>query len=182
MPSSNLLVAPTVLHLINQVHKPGGKILDIGPGHGKYATLIREYIDPTAQIMGLEMWDPYIHDHRLTHLYDPVVKGDAREQTTQFYAQFDVVLMADIIEHITLVEGEKLIDKIAGWIIISTPRDFFHNPKSCPPPETHVSHWTPQHFQAMARFDYLDPTMLKQVGGIVVRLKPELGSVPRHGL
>jgi len=172
MPSSSLLVAPTVLHLINQVHEPGGKILDIGPGHGKYATLIREYIDPTAQIMGLEMWDPYIHDFRLTHLYDPVVHGDARIQTAQFYRQFDVVLMADVIEHMTIDEGMALIDKIAGWIIISTPRDFFHNPASCPPPEKHVSHWNAQSFRKMSRFDYLDPVMLKDVAGIVVRLKP----------
>ena len=172
MPSSNLLVAPTVLHLINKVHKPGGKILDIGPGWGKYAVLIREYVDPEAQIMGLEVWDPYIHKHRLTDLYDPVVKGDAREMTAQFYSQFDVVLIADVIEHMSLDEGVALIDKIRGWIIISTPRDFFHNPKTCPPPEKHVSHWTPQAFQNLARFDYLDNVMLQDVGGVVVRLRP----------
>jgi 2-polyprenyl-3-methyl-5-hydroxy-6-metoxy-1,4-benzoquinol methylase len=173
MPSSNLLVAPTVLHLINQVHKPGGTILDIGPGWGKYATLIREYVDPTAQISGLELWDPYIHDHRLTSLYDPVVHGDAREMTSQYYSQFDVVLIADVIEHMTGVEGSALINKIAGWIIISTPRDFFSNPRSCPPPEKHVSHWNRTHFEAIDRFDYLDETMLKEVGGLIVRLKPQ---------
>jgi 2-polyprenyl-3-methyl-5-hydroxy-6-metoxy-1,4-benzoquinol methylase len=152
MPSSNLLVAPTVLHLINQVHKPGGTILDIGPGWGKYATLIREYVDPTARIAGLELWDPYIHDHRLTHLYDPVVHGDAREMTGQYYAQFDVVLIADVIEHMTGVEGSALINKIR-LIIIST-RDFFanrepaHHRRSMFPLEPHPL-WGDR------RFDYL---------------------------
>lgn len=178
MPSSNLAVAPTVLHLIHQVHKPGGRILDIGPGWGKYATLIREYVDPTARISGLELWDPYIHDHRLPHLYDPVVHGDAREMTTQYYSQFDVVLIADVIEHMTIVEGTALLERIPGWIIVSTPRDFFNNPASCPPPEKHVSHWTAQHFHQMSRFDYMDSAMLTQLAGLIVRLKPLSGSVP----
>lgn len=173
MPSSSLLVAPTVLNLIAQVHKPGGTILDVGPGHGKYATLVREYVDPGARISALELWDPYIHDFRLASLYDPVVHGDARQMSSAgYYAQFDVVLLLDVIEHMTLEEGAGLLDRIPGWIIVSTPRDFFHNPSSCPPPEKHVSHWTPQAFSSHPRFDYLDPAMLKEVGGIVVRLKP----------
>jgi 2-polyprenyl-3-methyl-5-hydroxy-6-metoxy-1,4-benzoquinol methylase len=173
MPSSSLLVAPTVLNLIAQVHTPGGPILDVGPGHGKYATLIREYVDPGARISALELWEPYITDFRLDVLYDPVVAGDARRMRAEdYYAQFEVVLLLDVIEHMTLAEGEALLARIPGWIIVSTPRDFFANPPSCPPPERHVSHWTPQHFETHPRFDYLDPACLQQWGGIVVRLKP----------
>jgi hypothetical protein len=172
MPSSSLLVAPTVLNLIAQVHKKGGTILDVGPGHGKYATLIREYIDPSAKIEAVEAWKPYIKNFRLELLYDHVLNADARHLDSSYFSRFEVVLLADVIEHVTLDDGAALLDAIPGWIIVSTPRDFFHNPSSCPPPEKHVSHWTPQHFQTHPRFDYLDPAMLKEVGGIVVRLKP----------
>jgi 2-polyprenyl-3-methyl-5-hydroxy-6-metoxy-1,4-benzoquinol methylase len=172
MPSSNLLVAPTVLNLIHQVHKPGGKILDVGPGWGKYATLIREYVDPKAKITGIELWKPYIVNHRLTHLYDPIIHGDVRTADPSWLSQFPIVLLADVIEHMTLNEGNALLERLPGWVIVSTPRDFFHNPKSCPPPEKHLSHWTAQAFQAMPRFDYLDSAMLKELGGIVARLKP----------
>ncbi len=172
MPSSNLLVAPTVLHLINQVHEPGGRILDVGPGWGKYATLIREYVDPTAKIVGIEAWQPYVKEHRLDKLYDPILVGDVLNMADALLASFPVVLMADVIEHLRLDDAMSLLDRIPGWVIISTPRDFFSNPASCPPPEKHVSHWTPAAFERMGRFDYLDPIMLQDLGGLIVRLKP----------
>lgn len=178
MPSSNLLVAPTVLHLIWQVRLPDRplRILDIGPGWGKYATLTREYVEPGAELSAVEAWGPYIAEHRLDQLYDQVVEADILDAfhpgpVADLVDWADVVLLIDVIEHIPKPDALALLDRIPGTVIISTPRDFFDNGPDLPPTEEHVSHWTADEFAAMARCDYVDADMLDRLGGIICRLR-----------
>lgn len=174
MPSSNLAVAPTVLNFLwekRPVDRPL-RVLDVGPGWGKYATLIREYVDPNAHITGLEAWAPYVVDHQLAAKYDVIWTGDARTASPSFFDQFDAVLIIDVIEHMTKTEGFDLIARIAGWVIVSTPRDFFSNGPGHPPTEEHISHWSLEDFTALDRFDVYDLPALRDLGGIIVRLKP----------
>ncbi len=175
MPSSNLAVAPSVLNMIweKRIAERPLRILDVGPGWGKYALLIREYVDKDAQITAVEAWEPYIRDHRLWSLYDSVIDGDICDQSEEFLRQFDGVLMIDVIEHIPKEKALALIDKLPGWVIICTPRDFFENPAHLPPTEVHCSHWTLEEFSRRPRFDTHAPHILQDMAGILVRLKPE---------
>lgn len=174
MPTSNLHAAPWVLHYAYEVlpDRPA-KILDIGPGRGKYAVLFREYVDPEAEITAVEAWTPYIDDHGLEHLYDRVIAGDIRDQPAEVLESADITLMVDVIEHLPLEDGFDLISRIPGWIILATPREFFHNPPDLPGPEAHVSHWTLEQLQRTGRFEvynaalYGDPERQ-----IVARLRP----------
>lgn len=175
MPSSSLQVAPAVIHMVWEVQqaRPGRplRILDVGPGWGKYERLLREYAEPELYIAAVEAWAPYVERHQLAARYDLVIVGDVCDQPAEVLAAFDLVLMVDVLEHIPKPAALALLDRIPGWVVICTPRDFFEQPAD-PPTEAHVSHWTLGEFQAMRRFDRHAPRELTTLGGIIVRLRP----------
>ena len=198
MPSSNLAVAPAVLHLIWE-RRPEGRplqLVDVGPGWGKYGLLVREYVDPSAHLAAVEAWAPYVERHPLRAIYDQVLTVDVLEAlnlharrgdpdthaaaTARSALQLaDVVLLADVIEHLPKPQALDLLDLIPGWAVISTPRDYFHNGEGLPPTEDHVSHWTLADFAATGRLDYFDQRLHDELGALVVRLKPK--AVPAGG-
>lgn len=175
MPTSALEVAPAVLNYLWQIRPQDRplKVLDVGPGRGKYGLLIREYVDPEATVIALEAWEPYVADFGLEHLYAEVIVGDVRDQPAEFFDPFDAVLMVDIIEHVPKEDGLEVIDKIPGWIIVSTPRHFFDNPPDLPEPERHLSHWTPSDFAGTGRLDLYHRRIFNDLAGIVARLRPK---------
>lgn len=174
MPSSALEVAPGVINLIWQARPTTRplRLLDVGPGWGKYAVLVREYVDPEAEISAVEAWQPYIDRHRLGRLYDEVIAGDVCDQPAELFARFDVVLMADVIEHIDKKAALELIDRIPGAIVISTPRHFFEQPAELPPTEAHVSHWTVADFRDNPRWVTWKPELFHDLAGIICLLGP----------
>ena len=100
MPTSRLAVWETLLWYIHEV--PHLTVLDVGPGHGKAAVLLREYLnEPPEFIDAIELHPPYVEAFGLRHLYDHVIVGDARELTDRQLAIYDVVVMADVIEQVT---------------------------------------------------------------------------------
>lgn len=84
-------------------------ILDIGPGVGTYAKLLRDL--PVERITAIEIWQPYLTTYRLADYYDEVIIGDAR--TVDFPAA-DIVILGDVAEHMTEAEALALWDKSAA--------------------------------------------------------------------
>lgn len=163
MPTSNLAVAPAVINLI-ETSLPHDWILDVGPGFGKYSVLLREYLNvKPSQIHAVEMWPEYVTD-RLRCMYDAVFINDVCEMES--FDAYDMVLMADVIEHIEKEKALELLSRINCRVIVSTPEHFFHTDEGLPPTEEHVSHWTLDDFGARveANASYL--------GGLIVRLGP----------
>lgn len=167
MPSSNLAVWPLILHFIHEV--PHDAILDVGPGRGKAAVLLREYLWPTpTRIDAVEAHVPYIPAHRLNFLYDSVTGGDVCDLAASSFAPYDVVLMGDVIEHIDKERALELLDRIRCRVVIATPTDFFQTDDGLPATERHVSHWTRADFAA-DRVERIDEN---HIGGLIVRLGP----------
>lgn len=151
MPSSSLLAAPQIIHLVHTTPNKR-RVLDVGPGWGKYATLLREYLDPRPEVIdAVEAWGPYVDAHRLRNLYRKVWACDVRDLTDETLARYDVTLMVDVIEHLPLDDGHALLDRIPGVVVLSTPVAFFQNPPGLPPTETHRSHWTSREFDRVAQ-------------------------------
>ena len=179
MPSSNLTVAPLILHLVWQVRPLDRpiRVVDVGPGHGKYGVLVREYVDADAEVVAIEAWQPYVDDFRLDCFYDDVIVADvlgaldAADGIFSRLAAADVVLMVDVIEHLPKEDALTLLDMIPGWVVVCTPRDYFANPADLPHTEAHISHWTADDFPA-DRLDYVDAGALDSLGAVVVRLRP----------
>jgi 2-polyprenyl-3-methyl-5-hydroxy-6-metoxy-1,4-benzoquinol methylase len=178
MPTSNLHVAPYVLEYVHSVQatlalKRPLRLLDVGPGRGKYGYLLREYVDPAMEVDALEAWVPYITDFALGAIYHNVLAGDILEASPTLLARYDVVLMADIIEHLDKGPALDLLDRLPGYVVVSTPRDFFHNPANLPPTETHRSHWTPDDFTINPRFIDLHAHVLDVYAGLLTLLGPK---------
>lgn len=195
MPSSSLVVAPAVMHYLWEA-RPADRpirVVDVGPGWGKYATLIREYIDSDAEISAIEKWEGYIDEHRLDVLYDAVIPIDVLdligpltgsdpetedvEIALDLVVAADVVLLVDVVEHLEKRQALRLLDALPGYVIVCTPRDFFHNPAHLPEPERHVSHWTADDFFLTGRLDRHETDMIDSLGAILVRLAPRGRSV-----
>lgn len=164
MPTSKLSAAlPVILALEEAVRgKHGFSMLDVGPGHGKYGLLAREYLPELAVLDAVEAESRYITPV-LWEIYDTVIQGDVLEMESFDY---DVVLMADVIEHLEKQEGHDLLNRITCPVVITTPAVWFQNPEAGQgwPTEEHRSIWGPQDFNRMTKVRMLEEdVMLVQV-------------------
>jgi len=182
MPTSNLAIWPDILLAIQQV--PHQRVLDVGPGHGKAAVLLREYLAPSPDtIDAVEAWEPYLGRFELECLYDRVYVGDVAADTWELDGRkvtaasvldrYDLVLMGDVIEHIPLGEAMDLLRRIPGRVVVCTPVAFFDNDPmhQHPPTEAHVSHWTSAEWESIGAVRPVE-VCYENLGGWIVRLGP----------
>lgn len=130
------------------------RVLDVGCGFGKYGVLLREYFDiwherfakDTWQLHleGIEAFERYrnpIHDYAYNHVH----YGEA-QQVFGGLGAFDVVLIADVIEHLEKEQAKALVRQSlehAPVVVISTPREFYEQPDLFDNPyEVHRNHFT----------------------------------------
>lgn len=85
---------------------------------------------------------------------------------------FDVVLMVDVLEHLTHEDGAELLARIPGRVVICTPRDYFQNPEAADyPTENHRSLWNSREIAAIRELETEDVEALG-VGAVLVRTAP----------
>ena len=169
MPTSKLSAALPVILALQQavIGKSHFSMLDVGPGHGKYGLLAREYLHGLDQLWALEAEARYITP-TLWEIYDNVEHGDVREATGSFLSSFNVVLLADVIEHLEKPDGQALLERITCPVVITTPSVWFQNPEADQgwPTERHRSIWGPQDFNRMTKVQMLaEDVMLVVVPG-----------------
>jgi hypothetical protein len=117
--------------------KPRG-ILDIGPGRGKYGVLFCEYLREWAEqdvivdaVANEPIW--------CRHAYHEVYRGDALEVLPHLTKNYNLVTIIDVIEHLKVEDGQKLLRLAAGRgekILLTTPKDA----SKC---GEHKSEWAP---------------------------------------
>lgn len=171
MPSSNLSLAPEALLLIAQ--SGAKRILDIGPGNGKYGLICREYLGPQVERLdAVEAENSYIEKFPwLDAIYDKIMIADGSTLTEEELDDYDTVLMFDVIEHIEKDRALELLSRINGSVCVITPVEFFEQHVDGVPSEDHVSHWTAKDFKDTGRA----VTLYHSLGGIICRLEPKLG-------
>ncbi len=130
-------------------------VLDVGTGFGKYGILCREYLelwdgrqqysDFKRRIDGVEAFSPYITPLH-NYVYDNLYVEDMRELVAKLDYSYDLVLLIDVLEHLSTPDGKLLLEKLLSknlGILVSTPKDpsdqksAFGNTF-----ETHKSRWT----------------------------------------
>lgn len=160
---------PSVVFLIQQL-KPK-TLLDIGKGLGKYGFLAHEYSglsyahapDPTRTVAeqsalaidAVEVEETFLWPH-LYQFYRKVYVGKA-EEIYPTLPMYDVVLMADVIEHIEKECANALVQHFierGSSVIVSTPKKFFAQHLFESKYEEHVSHWEPRDFSFAPFMDY----------------------------
>ena len=105
-------------------------ILDVGPGFGSYARIIRD--DPACRrivgrIVGVEIYEPYIEEYHLNRIYDRVLNYDIREVAIRgdlITDDFDLIIFGDVLEHMTQKDSLyvwRWASEHATWGMISVP-------------------------------------------------------------
>lgn len=103
------------------------KILDVGPGVGTYADLLKpfEYF-----IDGLEIYQGYIDAYNLKEKYKNIYVGNI---VTFDVSDYDFVIIGDVLEHLTIEESNIVINKCKN-VLVAVPYicpqggvDFYHN-------------------------------------------------------
>jgi len=134
-------------------------VLDIGVGFGKYGFLCREYLefydgreqysDWKTRIDGIEAFEEYITPvHKF--IYNNIYIGNAMELLPKMDFKYDLIIMIDVLEHLTYEDGMKLLghlQRLGKNIIISTPKDIGVQENSFGNEfETHRFQWKYKHF------------------------------------
>ncbi len=161
MPTSQYEQIPKIISLALFL-KPK-KVLDIGPGFGKYGVLLREYLEYwdtnnkeysnfKIKIDCIEAYEQYITQiHKF--VYDKIIIGDIKTKIKEIN-NYDLILMIDVLEHFEKEEGKKLIEELlekTNYLLISTPKiveeqkDTFGNKY-----EIHKSSWTKNDFKKIS--------------------------------
>lgn len=145
MPSSFVDSYPPIVKLL--IDWQPNQVIDIGPGWGKYGLACREYLPSINHVDAIEVPPGRLPAQDV--IYDHVYTGDARECRAGFFEVYDMALIIDVIEHMSLEDGHELLERILKdncRAIVSTPKVFVNQHDDHNPYETHVSCWTWEDF------------------------------------
>jgi ubiquinone/menaquinone biosynthesis C-methylase UbiE len=102
-----------------------GSVLDLGCGLGAWGYLMRTYIAPNAQIVGLDISKEKIDTLSKLRIYDSLVVGDA--MTVQVNGCFDAILAGELILAVSDPDAflRRFEQKLAkgGVLVIMGPSD-----------------------------------------------------------
>lgn len=161
------------------------RVLDVGFGLGKWGFLLREALDFMDGRVARDSWhvtidgiDARAHDSPLpTWVYDDVRFDDVLGVVDEL-ADYDLVVLGDVIEHFEKDDGLALLRSLLARnrnVLVTTPLVYFEQELDDNPFERHRSHWTMRDFMPWT-FD------LDVVGGflIVVLLAGRDAETPRR--
>jgi 2-polyprenyl-3-methyl-5-hydroxy-6-metoxy-1,4-benzoquinol methylase len=146
-----------ILNLILKL-KPK-KILDIGPGFGKWSILIREALlsDRAAQgeltpkddiiIDCCECCQYFINQPYHQALYNH--HYHKRIEEVDLPDDYDLLLLIDVIEHFPKEKGKELLKRLSRFnLLVSTPKEvvFYRTHFYGPDSEPHLSQWNEEDF------------------------------------
>jgi hypothetical protein len=119
-------------------------VLDVGAGQGTYLNLIRDGLGHNVVVDAVEVWQPYIDQFDLINRYNKVYAIDVRNITN---FKYDLVILGDILEHMSELDAVKLwkvISSQAKYALISIPIIHYHQDAiNGNPYEIHVEEdWT----------------------------------------
>lgn len=157
--------------------KKFNSILDIGVGFGKYGVLLRERYDVRfkrckhsqwdIRIDGSEIYDDYLLPH-IQYIYDRIYLGDICNTINGMHS-YDVILMLEVLEHISKEKGIELIRSIKNLtnslLIVSFPRSLKGDEGSDWPNtyERHLCLWTKDELMnEIGLVETLSPTIFAQ--------------------
>jgi hypothetical protein len=95
----------TISQLVRERVATDQKLLDIGPGWGKYRFLLPEY-----EMDGVEVWKPYVAQNKLDAYYSTVHVVNAVD--FRYLQRYGAVIIGDVLEHIP-VEGAQAVIRAA---------------------------------------------------------------------
>lgn len=199
MPSSTPDHVTSVIKKIQSLRPK--TVLDVGIGFGKWAFLIREYVEAWAdrvhpetwevKIHGIEAWEPYTKLPWISSLYNEVWNTTLQDYCDSFSPAsepYDLVIAGDVIEHLHKGEAvdclETLLKTCSGTLILSIPlgENWLNNVVVDKNPyEKHKSSWSHADVAQLAEIDHIEtsgttdrPVRLYFLKGKWARPKPRV--------
>jgi len=126
MPFSSKQGKQTSCNWIAEVADTITHVIDIGPGSGTYINLLKykRKILSKATWTAIEVWEPYIDEYKLKEKYDEVIVQDVRSVDWNMFSNVDLIILGDILEHLTKEDAITLIDKLVSigkYVLLSIP-------------------------------------------------------------
>jgi SAM-dependent methyltransferase len=152
MPSSYLGNVPVIVRTMARLDP--ARVLDVGPGYGRYGFLFRERVDDfrwERVLHGVDVFPDYMQRSGVSALYDRMYEGDFLE--VEFDEQYDLVLLIDVLEHFTEDDGGRALEKalaLAPTVLIATPIGYEQGEMYGNPYEEHRSEWPTERLDAFA--------------------------------
>jgi hypothetical protein len=142
MPTSDASQISTIVEAIVELRPR--RVLDVGPGYGKYGMLIREYLGPILQrVDAAEPW-PQGMMPALRQMYNEIVPAPFPGRIA--WMRYDLVLMVDVLEHYEQAAGRDALAfalDLAPHVLIATPHQPLPQGRvNGNPWEEHKSSWT----------------------------------------
>lgn len=97
------------LHLVSILFEID-RILDVGPGYGTYANLLKPEL---TNIDAIEIWEPYIQKFNLHSLYKNIFIGNILD--FEKVRDYDYIIMGDVLEHIDTGNAQRLLTSITNF-------------------------------------------------------------------
>jgi len=124
-------------------------ILDVGMGYGKWGVLCIEYLKYwkgiTPLVDGVEVFEGY--KSPVHKIYRNVFYLDVMRLLPRL-GEYDLVLLVDVIEHLSRENGLKLLDAVKKHYIVSTPAYWSGQGACCGNEhEAHISRWWQADFE-----------------------------------
>jgi hypothetical protein len=143
MPSSFIDSIPPIMKFLIDLQPT--RVIDVGPGWGKYGLMCREYLPGLEQLWAVEVTPGRLSTQDV--IYDKVFECDARDFSTAGWpwTEADIILFIDVIEHMTRPEGHRLLNAMinsGARVLLSTPKTFIEQHDEDNPYETHRSLWS----------------------------------------
>ena len=152
MPSSYLGNVPVIVRTITRLDPQ--RVLDVGPGYGRYGFLFRERVDEfrwERRLDGVDAFPDYVERSRTGFLYDRFFTGDFL--AVEIPEEYDLVLMIDVLEHFRDADAERALAKalaLAPAVLIATPLGYEQQEMHGNPYEEHHSEWPAERLHALA--------------------------------
>jgi SAM-dependent methyltransferase len=149
-------------------------VLDIGPGAGKYARLVRAAL-PEARLTGVEIEPDYVDQFGLRFLYDDLRVMPALDLLADIEAEWDLAILGDVIEHHRKSEGLDLLHFLVyrtRYLLVQYPEKYRQNALNGYRSEAHLSVW---HESDFAPFEHV---LIKQTPLVLVALRGYLPGEP----
>ena len=121
--------------------------LDIGCGQ---RSLLTELRGPGFKSTGIDASSDMLEQARRNNAHDHYICGNVVGLADDM--KYDVVVLSEVIEHLTREDGEKLLDKVDSLalrlIYVETPNGFLEQPPlDGNPYQEHLSGWTSDDFR-----------------------------------
>lgn len=136
--------------------KGGDTLLDLGCGEGNHLGPVLDQ-NETVRITGIDSHQASLEIAEAKNRYEATICGDIFDELKKLHdSSYDVVIACDLIEHLDVLNGEKLMfemRRVSKRIsIIATPNGYVPQPpRQDNPANEHISGWEKNDF---AKFGY----------------------------